>query len=99
MRVPTFAGLGIQVALELEQRLAPDAVARAARRGAGYAHLAERPRARSLRDAAGEADVLVGRVRRDPTRVNGILLWLALDPVRITVTAALRLAELRALPR
>jgi hypothetical protein len=34
-------------------------------------------------------------VRPDPTRVNGALLWLALDPVRVTAACAVRLAELR----
>ena len=53
------------------------------------------PAGPSMRDAAGEYDVLVGRLRPDPTRLNGVLLWLALDPVRVAAQAAVRLAELR----
>jgi aspartate-semialdehyde dehydrogenase len=93
--VPAFSGLGIQIALELEPLLAPEAIEKL---------LEEAPGTRvfgaaggpSMRDAAGEGDVLVGRVRSDPTRVNGALLWLALDPVRVTAQAAVRLAEMRA---
>ncbi len=98
LRVPTFSGLGIQVALELEQRIAPEAIEKLLDEAPGT-RVFGTPAGPSLRDAAGEAEVLVGRVRLDPTRVNGVMLWLALDPVRVTVTAALRLAELRALPR
>lgn len=94
LRVPTFSGLGVQLALELEPLLAPEAIEKL---------LDEAPGTRvfgaaagpSLRDASGEAEVLVGRVRSDPTRVNGVLLWLALDPVRLTAQAAVKLAELR----
>jgi aspartate-semialdehyde dehydrogenase len=94
LRVPAFAGLGVQAALELESALAPEAIEKV---------LDEAPGTRvfgaaagpSLRDAAGEPDVLVGRVRLDPTRVNGALLWLALDPVRVVAAAAVRLAELK----
>jgi len=94
LRVPTFSGLGIQLALELEQPVATSAIEKALDEAAGT-RVFGTPAGPSLRDAAGEGDVLVGRVRPDPTRVNGVLLWLALDPVRVAAQAAVRLAELR----
>ncbi|HEY8119786.1 MAG TPA: Asd/ArgC dimerization domain-containing protein [Myxococcota bacterium] len=94
LRVPTFAGLGVQAALELEPMLAPEVIEKLLDEAPGT-RVFGTPSGPSLRDAAGEGEVLVGRVRADPTRVNGILLWLALDPVRVAATAAVRLAELR----
>jgi aspartate-semialdehyde dehydrogenase len=92
--VPTFSGLGVQVALELDVALAPEAIEKLLDEAPGT-RVFGTPAGPSLRDAAGDAEVLVGRVRLDPTRVNGVLLWLALDPVRVVATAAVRLAELR----
>ena len=94
LRVPTFAGLGAQVALELETLLPIDAIEKLLEEAPGT-RMFGAPAGPSMRDAAGEGDVLVGRLRPDPTRVNGVLMWLALDPVRIAAQAAVRLAELR----
>jgi aspartate-semialdehyde dehydrogenase len=94
LRVPTFSGLGVQVALELETPLAPEAIEKLLDEAPGT-RVFGTPAGPSLRDAAGDGEVLVGRVRPDPTRVNGALLWLALDPVRISAACAVRLAELR----
>jgi aspartate-semialdehyde dehydrogenase len=94
LRVPTFSGLGVQAALELEAPLAPEAIEKLLDEAAGT-RVFGTPAGPSLRDAAADAEVLVGRVRLDPSRVNGALLWLALDPVRVAATAAVRLAELR----
>jgi aspartate-semialdehyde dehydrogenase len=94
LRVPAFSGLGMQLTLELEPLLAPEAIEKLLDEASGTRTFGS-PAGPSLRDASGEADVLVGRVRSDPTRVNGALLWLALDPVRVTAQAAVRLAEQR----
>jgi aspartate-semialdehyde dehydrogenase len=94
LRVPTFSGLGVQAALELEPLLPPEAIEKALDEAPGT-RVFGTPAGPSLRDAAEEADVLVGRVRPDPTRIGGALLWLALDPVRLAATCAVRLAELR----
>ena len=95
LRVPTFSGLGVQAALELAAPLAPEAIEKLLDEASGT-RVFGTPAGPSLRDASGDADVLVGRVRVDPSRVNGALLWLALDPVRVVASAAVRLAELRA---
>jgi aspartate-semialdehyde dehydrogenase len=49
----------------------------------------------STRDAVGESAVRVGRLREDPARDHGLQLWLAIDPIRLAATTALRLAEAR----
>ncbi|MBM4383610.1 MAG: hypothetical protein FJ091_09600 [Deltaproteobacteria bacterium] len=98
LRVPAFSGLGMQVALELEPLLSPEAIEKLLDEASGTRAFGSAA-GPSLRDASGETDVLVGRVRSDPSRVNGALLWLALDPVRVTAQAAVRLAELRASAR
>ena len=46
----------------------------------------------TLRAAAGRESVLVGRVRQDPSRENGLLLWLAVDLLRLSAANAVRLA-------
>jgi aspartate-semialdehyde dehydrogenase len=94
LRVPAFAGLGIQLSIELEQLVPVQAIEKLLEEAPGT-RVYGTPAGPSLRDASGDGDVLVGRIRPDPTRVNGVLLWLALDPVRATAQAAVRLAELR----
>jgi len=44
------------------------------------------------RAAAGRDAVLVGRVRRDPSRESGLLLWLASDVLRLAAANAVQLA-------
>ncbi len=94
LRVPTFAGMGIQVAALLERALAPEEIEKLFDEAPGLrtSGLALGP---SLRDASGGDEVLVGRVRGDPTSPCGVQFWLALDPVRLAAACAVRLAELR----
>jgi len=49
----------------------------------------------STRAAAGRDAVLVGRVRRDPSRERSLLLWLAADLLRLSAVNAVRLATPR----
>jgi aspartate-semialdehyde dehydrogenase len=94
LRVPTFAGMGIQVSLETERELAPLVCLERLGKTPGVA--SRRAHAGpTTREAIGEDDVLVGRVRRDPSAARGLLLWLALDPARLVATNALRIAEAR----
>jgi aspartate-semialdehyde dehydrogenase len=94
LRVPTFAGMGIQLALETERELAPAACLEQLGKVPGVSAWAL-PQGPTTRDAIGDADVHVGRVRGDPSARQGLLLWLAFDPARLAVTNALRLAEAR----
>ena len=91
LRVPVFAGLGVQLSLsaagtreEVVEMLAKTPGLDVAADGAP-----------STRDALGDDSVRVGRVRRDPTREGGLLVWLATDPIRLAASHALRLAERR----
>jgi aspartate-semialdehyde dehydrogenase len=96
VQVPTFAGVGISLALETSQEMSA---------GAAYEILAKQSAlfldpmghgvAPSTRDAVGESAVRVGRLREDPARDRGLQLWLAIDPIRLAATTALRLAEAR----
>jgi aspartate-semialdehyde dehydrogenase len=94
LRVPIFAGMGIQLSVETERALAPELAVE---------HLAKTPglslwpagESPSTRDAIGEDAVQVGRVRRDASARHALSLWLALDPVRLVSSHALRFAEAR----
>lgn len=94
LRVPIFAGMGIQLTLESERELLPElAVERLGKTpGVRLWPAADSP---STRDAIGEDAVQVGRVRRDGSVAHGLSLWLALDPVRLVSSFALRMAEAR----
>lgn len=94
LRIPTFAGMGIHVALETERELAPASCLECLDKTAGVLRWT-RPAGPTTRDAIGEDDVLVGRVRRDPSAAHGLLLWLAVDPARLAASNALRVAEAR----
>lgn len=94
LRIPTFAGMGIQLALETERELAAGACLEGLAKVAGVRAWTA-PAGPTTRDAIGEDDVLVGRVRRDPSTARGLLLWLALDPARLAASNALRIAEAR----
>jgi aspartate-semialdehyde dehydrogenase len=94
LRVPTFAGMGIQLTVETSGALAPE---QAADRLAKLPGVALWPEASgpSTRDAIGDDAVQVGRLRADPSVAHGLSLWLALDPVRLVSSHALRVAEAR----
>jgi aspartate-semialdehyde dehydrogenase len=94
LRVPIFAGMGVQLCVETER---PLDVERARERLAKAPGVTLWPAAQgpSTRDAVGENAVQVGRVRRDAAAPNGLSLWLALDPVRLAASHALEVAEAR----
>jgi aspartate-semialdehyde dehydrogenase len=94
LRVPTFAGMGIQLTVETSHSLAPEHAAERLGKQPGLA-LWPAPEGPSTRDAIGEDAVQVGRVRRDASVAHGLSLWLALDPVRLVSSFALRVAEAR----
>jgi aspartate-semialdehyde dehydrogenase len=95
LRVPTFAGMGIHLALETARPFPPEACREQLGKIDGVSFWALDPAGPTTRDAIGEDDVLVGRIRRDPGAANGLLLWLALDPARLAAGNALRIAEAR----
>lgn len=95
LRVPVFAGGGASLAVETERPLAAAECAERLAKAAGVALRADDDPGPTTRETVGEDDVLVGRIRRDPSVATGLLLWLAADPVRLVAANALRLAEAR----
>jgi len=97
VQVPTFAGLGITLAVELERPLAL-AACREVLAKAPCVQLWDSPVGPGTRAGVGRDKVLVSRLRPDPSverEGGGVLAWLSADPVRLVTDNALRLAEAR----
>jgi aspartate-semialdehyde dehydrogenase len=78
VRVPVLVGHAQAVWVETEDRLSPER-AREVLAAAPHVALAEHP---TPAEAAGRDEVLVGRIRRDPTEPNGLALWVVNDNLR-----------------
>jgi aspartate-semialdehyde dehydrogenase len=82
VRVPVFFGHAESVFVETERPVEPDAVVKALSERVGivvHAALDEYP---MQIDIAGQDDIHVGRVRRDPSVEHGLSLWVVADNVR-----------------
>jgi aspartate-semialdehyde dehydrogenase len=91
VRVPVLVGHSQAVWVETEEPLSPDR-ARGVLASAPGIRLAERP---TPRDAAGEDEVLVGRIRRDTAEPNGLALFVVADNLRKGAALnAIQIAEL-----
>ncbi|HBP23384.1 MAG TPA: aspartate-semialdehyde dehydrogenase [Planctomycetes bacterium] len=97
VRVPVLRAHSEAVFLELERELSPEA-AREALSGAPGVRVVDDPaqaRYPTPRQADGIDDVLVGRIRRDPTCATGLCLFLAGDQLRKGAALnAVQIAEL-----
>ena len=91
VRVPVMVGHAQAIWVETKEALTPDQ-ARAVLSAAPHVRLADLA---TPGEAAGADDVLVGRVRRDPTVDNGLLLWTVCDNLRKGAALnAVQIAEL-----
>jgi aspartate-semialdehyde dehydrogenase len=91
VRVPVLVGHAQAIWLETEVPLSADE-ARDVLSSAPHVRVAEFP---TPRDAAGRDEVLVGRIRRDPTAENGLALWSVCDNLRKGAALnAVQIAEL-----
>ena len=91
VRVPVMVGHAEAIWIETEDELTPDQ-ARSLLRSAPSVRLDEFP---TPGKAAGIDDVLVGRIRRDPTVAHGLALFLASDNLRKGAALnAIQIAEL-----
>jgi aspartate-semialdehyde dehydrogenase len=91
VRVPVLVGHLEAVWIETEDELGPDQ-ARAVLAKAPGLRLVDFP---SPKQAAGQDEVLVGRIRRDPTTRNGLALMVAGDNLRKGAALnAVQIAEL-----
>jgi len=92
LRVPVFCGEGVSLAVDLAE---PVELARIVELLAKADGLDLGSPAPSTRAAAGSEDVHVGRLRRDPSSEQGVLLFLTADGLRLTAAHAVRVAEAR----
>jgi aspartate-semialdehyde dehydrogenase len=91
VRVPVMVGHAQAIWLETEEALSPEQT-REVLEGAPHIRLADFP---TPKDATGADEVLVGRIRRDPTVENGLALWSVCDNLRKGAALnAVQIAEL-----
>jgi aspartate-semialdehyde dehydrogenase len=95
VQVPTFLGLGASLSIETRGPLDRDEARALLAKAPGVELWPNEAEGPSLRAAAGRGEVLVGRIRNDPTLANGLLLWIATDPVCLAAANAVKLAEAR----
>jgi len=95
VRVPTFAGDGCALALELERALAPAEAAALLAKAPGVELWQEHGPGPTTRGTAGRESVLVGRLRADPSLATGLLLYCAADGIRLAALNGAKLAEAR----
>lgn len=80
VRVPVMVGHGMSLSIEFEQAINIAEIKTLLSRSPGV-KLSENHYTTPL-EVEGKDDVLVGRIRRDPTLASGILLWLVSDNLR-----------------
>ncbi len=95
VRVPTFAGDGSALAIELGAALPIGEALAALDKAPGVELWAGSGSGPTTRATAGRDVVLVGRLRADPTVEHGLLCWLAVDAIRLAAANAVKLAEAR----
>ena len=95
VQVPTFVGHGSVLSVETERPCDPAAAQTVLRDAPGVALTPGDEAGPSTRTAAGREEVLVGRVREDPSVSNGLLLWTAGDALCLVSHYAVTLAEAR----
>ena len=94
VRVPVMVGHSEAVWIELERPLSPDDAAEILR-DAPSVRVLDLPSFPTPSAAAGEDEVLVGRIRRDTAAENGIALYLSSDNLRKGAALnAIQIAEL-----
>jgi aspartate-semialdehyde dehydrogenase len=97
VRVPVRRGHSEAVWVETRRPLAPED-ARDLLEGAPGVRVVDEPAAAAYplaSDVSGSDEVLVGRIRRDPTRPNGLALWIVADNLRKgAATNGVQIAEM-----
>jgi aspartate-semialdehyde dehydrogenase len=96
-RVPVFTGHSESVNVQTREDLSPEDCRKLLREASGVTVVDEPAAGRYplAIDAAGRDDVLVGRIRRDPSRQRTLNLWVAGDNLRKgAATNAVQVAEL-----
>jgi aspartate-semialdehyde dehydrogenase len=97
VQVPAFAGEATALAVTTERPLPVERAARVLDAATGIDLWEDGP-GPSTRDSVGRDEVLVGRLRSDPSvpgEHRGLLLWLAADPARLAAVNIVKLARTR----
>jgi aspartate-semialdehyde dehydrogenase len=97
VRVPVFLAHSEAVWMETEQPLSVAAAREILRKAPGVRLVDEPSKGRYPLpvDAGGQDDVLVGRIRKDESTANGLVLWMSGDNLRKgAATNAVQIAEL-----
>jgi len=92
-QIPVFVGTAAQVSIDTRDPVDPKQVRELLVAAPGVELWTLDAEGPNLRAAAGRSEVLVGRLRSDPTRERGLSLWLAADPLRLAAANALALAQ------
>lgn len=95
VQVPTFAGDGSALAIQTKSPLSVEHVCELFRKAPGLELWDREDVGPSTRGTAGQDYAAVGRVRRDPSVENGLLLWVAADTLRLAAINAAKIAETR----
>ncbi|WP_374598351.1 aspartate-semialdehyde dehydrogenase [Brevundimonas sp.] len=84
VRVPVFVGHSEAVALEFDKPITPDEARAILRDAPGIQVIDKQEHDGYITpvDAAGEHDVYVSRIRKDPSVENGLMLWIVGDNLR-----------------
>jgi aspartate-semialdehyde dehydrogenase len=97
VRVPVWRGHSEAVWIETRRPLSPDDARELLAAAPGVTVVDDPSAARypMASEATGTDEVLVGRIRRDPSRVNGLALWVVSDNLRKgAATNGVQIAEL-----
>ena len=87
IRLPVFIGLGLDLTLLFEAPVDLTAIKDAIANAPGIDLRTDQ--APNLSDALGCDEVLVGRIRRDPTNARALNLWLVVDNLGLTAQAVI----------
>lgn len=97
VRVPVLVGHALAVNIDTDPPLDPDAARRLLEASPGVRVIDDPPRGQYPLplDVAGRDEVFVGRIRRDPSAQNGLMMWIVADNLRKgAATNAVQIAEL-----
>ncbi len=95
VQVPAFVGHAAALAIETESDIDLAEAAAVLDKAVGVEVTAAPGSGPTMRAAVGRDVVLVGRLRRDPSRERGLRLWLAADLLRLSAASAVQLSVAR----
>jgi len=92
VQVPTFAGQGLSLAVDLAPDVTLERLTAVLREAPGIELWQSSELGPTLREALGSDDVLIGRLRPEPSTPGCFLLWAVGDPLRLCALNAVELA-------